>query len=209
MRSRPAEQLPACAQRRAASLAGRDRVAGGTWLALRPETPSVTMLLNRPGRRRRCRRTFTRPAGTGRGERFRSARGGARRKRRAATTGRARWCSPRPTRCWWLAFPAGRMGDRAGLARRSRMPRWTTANEPRARRGSSGAGAGRGHRHGVDARSSSRRYSGTTAATAAPAVCIHAGRMPTVSASLIALSARTRAPPARRGAAMRARCPWT
>jgi hypothetical protein len=179
---RPSE-LPGVLNDAPRLLGGRDRVAGGTWLAVRPETPSVTMLLNRPP-----------VAGAAAAARSRgllvldvaSASDPLAAARAAVLSGHYGPCTlvfARPTRAGGPRF-AGRM----------EAPGWRTithaemddANEPRTAwlerswRGSRSTGT-------ESTSSSSRRYSGTTAATAARPVH-HAGRMPTVSASLIALS---------------------
>ena len=171
---------------------GRDRVSGGTWLALRAG-PALTMLLNRPP-----------VPGKPPGERSRgllvmdvAAAADPRAAARAeAATGRYGPCTlvfASPDACWWLAI-SGTTGDRA--TREGEIaPGWHAIthaelddlSEPRTRWLSGQLGALRvtAAEPALEALAALLAHHGDATS---PAVCIHSGRMPTVSASLVFLA---------------------
>ena len=169
---------------------GRDRVAGGTWLAMRAAPANVTLLLNRrplpgaaPGSRSRGLLVIDvaradDPLAAARGE---------------AAGGRYGPCTlihASPTTCWWLAIP----GD--GPARTGEIaPGWHAithaelddVSEPRTAwlvRQLAGL-TERGVEPTLARLASLLAHHGDATS---PAVCLHEGRMPTVSAALIALT---------------------
>jgi uncharacterized protein with NRDE domain len=174
---------------------GRDRIAGGTWLAVRAGTPpTITMLLNRrplPG---------ATPGARSRGllvidvARAADPRAAAMAEAASGHYGPCTLVHASPTRCWWIAIPGDGHVRTAGIApgwhaiTHAEMddptePRtaWLVAELARLRAREPGLLLAR------LATLLAHHGDGTS-----PAVCLHEGRMQTVSAALIAL-ARDRA----------------
>jgi uncharacterized protein with NRDE domain len=174
-------------------LGGRDRVAGGTWLAVRPDLPAVTMLLNRPPV------AGAPPATRSRGLLVldvASAADPLATARAAPASGHYGPCTlvfASPDASWWLAWGGARAGGSARMGEIA--PGWHAithaemddANEPRTawlERELARLDAGDTDTT-LEQLAQRLRHHGSENS---PPVCIHAGRMPTVSASLVALS---------------------
>jgi hypothetical protein len=169
---------------------GRDRVAGGTWLALRTEPRAVTMLLNRPPI------PGAPPPARSRGLLVLDVAAAADPHAAvlaAAASGRYGPCTlvfVSPDACWWFAFGgtgSGRAGEIAPGWHAITHAELDDAAEPRTAwlvRQLSRLGAGSAESLLEPLAALLRHHGDETS----PPVCIHAGRMPTVSASLIALS---------------------
>ena len=174
---------------------GRDRVAGGTWMAVRTpqasdESPSVTMLLNRrplpgapPGARSRGLLVIdvaraTDPRATALAE---------------AASGRYGPCTllhASPAACWWLAIPGDgpvRSGHVAAGWHAITHAEMDDPTEPRTAwlMGELARWSERTAEPALEELASLLAHHGDATS---PAVCLHEGRMQTVSAALIALS---------------------
>jgi len=180
-------------------LGGRDRVAGGTWLAVRPETPAVTMLLNRPPVAGAVSGPQASVPIRSRGllvldvARAPDPLATARSELASGRYGPCTLVFASPDASWWLAFggtPASgsvRMGEIAPGWHAITHADMDDLHEPRtawlqrelARIEASDTPAA------LEQLAQRLRHHGSESS---PPVCIHAGRMPTVSASLIALS---------------------
>ena len=169
---------------------GRDRVAGGTWLAARTAPASVTMLLNRrplPG---------APPGARSRGllvidvARAADPRAVALTEAASGRYGPCTLVHVSPAACWWLAIPGDapvRSGEIAAGWHAITHAELDDPTEPR-----TAWLLGRLARSGeLSAEPALERLASLLAHhgdAAGPAVCLHEGRMQTVSAALIALS---------------------
>lgn len=172
---------------------GRDRLAGGTWLAVRAGSkPSVTMLLNRrpiPGARPGTRSRGLLTLDVARAGDPRAA------ARTAAVSGQYGPCTlvhVSASSCWWLAIPGAgggdvRMGDIPSGWHAITHAELDDAGEPRtAWLMDRLAGL---TTHTVEpALASLAALLAHHGDATSPAVCIHEGRMTTVSAALLALT---------------------
>jgi uncharacterized protein with NRDE domain len=185
-----ASEPPQVLSREPLVVGGRDAVAGGTWLALRADTPAVAMLLNRrdptPGKTgRRSRGLLTLDVATASDPRERAL--------AEAAIGHYAPCSflwLSPGDSWHLSIRAGRAPSLEPIA-----PGWhaithfemNDATDPRATSILARLASWKPQSH-ADAEARLHAIITSHGSGGAPAVCLHEGRAPTVSAAMLWLA---------------------